>query len=315
MRRLSLISVLWVLSTGAIGGNLKNDSIVGHWRALFDDCEHDLELIINDSLLIFKSEPGTTFLQHKYMISESDSLNDSYTLKLFDSETSIDYGRNFETIFGKNDTAKVKIFIDDNILSFLAFKGGDLSSQYQIVEAYYRETEESKIDYKPNVSTMFYLPEGFRGYSWVAFEQQDGEIEEVDIINGTRGIRIFRIPDSGILKSQSEPMPDALAKREFEFYYLSGNEKSISLINPISRSCLSYIKTESLTESEITELGFDPDRVYVYYYRYNNPGRREINKIFGEEIIGQVFWFRVDTLRNFLKSEPMIPRFQKSENN
>ncbi len=255
------------------GSNLDNDSIVGHWRVLFDDCGHDLELIINDSLLISIDESGATFMQHKYMISNSDSLYDSYTLKLFDSEISMDNGRNFETINGKNDTLMVIIFIDDNILSLLAFKGGDLSSQYSVVEAYYRETEDSKIDYKPIVNTVFYLPGGFRGYSWVALEQQDGEIEEVDIINETKGTRIFRIPTSALLKSQSEPTPDALAKREFEFFYLSGNEKNKTIIIPIPPPCLSYIRTENLTEPEIRELGFDLDSVYVYYYRYNNPNR------------------------------------------
>ena len=144
---------------------------------------------------------------------------------------------------------------------------------------------------------------GFAGYAWVALGQHHGEPADYD----GDGIRALHIPESGLLSTQSAPMPTALAKREFAFYFKDRDGKISGSIPLISNSCITLFKNQSFTYEQIQEYGYDPNRVYVYFYRYNNPARENINKLFGQEIKGQVFWFRVGTLNNLLKFEEMIP--------
>lgn len=274
--------------------------MIGQWKALNSDCEDGGLLIISETSLI--SGSSAFLMKHSYIISDSVSQSGSISLKLFDSKVSTD-GISFSEIVGSADSTRVDVFLDQDILVLLYWKGADRADEYQMPVAYIRKDKSATRDYQPTIRSRFYLPSGYRGYAWVALDQQHGQPAEYD----GEGRRVLQIPESGLLLTQSEPMPTALAKREFAFYFSDKNGIATDSIPLIPADCLSLFKNQQFTNGQIREYGYDPNQVYVYYYRYNNPGRENINKLFGQEIKGQVIWFRVDTLKNLLKSGEMIP--------
>jgi len=278
------------------------DRIIGEWRNLFDDCnsKEGLSLIISEEHL----ETGTSNMRfrHSYFISRETSQGQMMELGLFDSMFSSN-GSDYDTVFGPKDTIKANLYLADDILVLLIFKGGEISDQYQIANAYSKKIKEQRKTFTSKVSTVFVLPDGFRGYSWVAIEQPNGKAPEKD----SEGRPIIEIPENGVLETKASVTPVALAKRELGFYFREDRDNKQGRIPHISDNCRQLFVSKNLTDEEIVNSGYDPDQVYVYYYRYNNPGREEINKLFEKEITGQVFWFRVDTLRNLLKPLSMIP--------
>ena len=275
-------------------------NMIGEWKALYTDCDAGGWLIISETSLILGS---TAFLmKHSYIVSDSVSQSGSISLKLFDFKISND-GISFSDVSGSADSIHVDVFMDQDILILLVWKGGSRADEFQIPIAYIRKDKTKSEVFHPIIRSKFYLPNGYRGYAWVALDQQHGQPAEYD----GEGRRVLQIPESGLLLTQSELMPTALAKREFAFYFSDKNGIATDSIPLIPADCLSLFKIQQFTNGQIREYGYDPNQVYVYYYRYNNPGRENINKLFGKTIKGQVFWFRVDALRNLLKSGEMIP--------
>lgn len=259
-------------------------------------------MTITDSNIVIGSPPS--LLSHSYLLSDSITPDGSITLKLFDTKISHDNGINFHEVFsfGNNDSIKANIFLENDMLVLLVFKGSNRPSEFQQPHAFVREKDRESEKIKPVIRSVFYLPDGFNGYSWIALEQADGEVAEFD----EEGRRVLRIPESGLLSTQAKPMPAALAKRDFAFFYEKTGNTPHEPINIIPENCFNLFQSQKLEEGQIKEHGFDPDQRYVLVFRYNNPGRDGINKLFGRDISGQVLWFRVDTLRNLLKSGDML---------
>lgn len=303
-----LFNVLY-FSKISYGGNLTQANILGNWQAMYRECENDIKIIITDTYIITGS--SFSLIKFSYSISDSVSFDGSISLKLFNAKISADNGLNYSELGSKTDTIKANIFIEKDILVLLIWKGGDRLDEFQIAAAYTRKNESEPFIYQPSIQSKFYLPDGYTGYAWVAMAQSDGDPAEYD----RDGRRILKIPESGLLLTQSKPMPTALAKREFAFYYQMNDGLANDVIPVLPSNCLFYFTKSNLSEEQLIDYGFNPNQIYVHYYRYNNPPREKLNKLFETEIKGQVFWFRVDTLRNLLKSEPMIPRLQKIENN
>ena len=274
--------------------------MIGQWKALNSDCEDGGLLIISETSLI--SGSSAFLMKHSYIISDSVSQSGSISLKLFDSKVSTD-GISFSEISVSTDSIRVDVFLDQDVLVLLFWKGANKADEYQMPVAYIRKDRSVNENYKPTIRSIFYLPVGYAGFAWVALDQQHGQPAEYD----GEGRRVLQIPESGLLITQSETMPTALAKREFAFYFSDKNGIATDSIPLIPTDCLSLFKNQQFTNGQIRDYGYNPNQFYVYFYRYNNPGRENINKIFGQTIKGQVFWFRVDTLKNLLKSVEMVP--------
>ncbi|MBW6479495.1 MAG: hypothetical protein K0B37_08715 [Bacteroidales bacterium] len=274
-------------------------NMIGEWKALNSDCEDGGLLIISETSLI--SGSSAFLMKHSYIISDSVSQSGSISLKLFDYKISND-GISFSKISESDDSVRVDVFLDKDILVLLFWKGDYRPYEYQIPVAYIRKEKSATEVYRPTIRSIFYLPVGYAGYALVALDQHHGEPAEYD----GEGRRILHMPESGLLLTHSEPMPLAMAKREFAFYFNDSDGKISVSLPLLPNSCITLFKNQNFTNEQIQEYGYDPDQIYVYYYRYN-PGRENINKLFGQEIKGQVFWFRVDTLWNLLKFGEMIP--------
>lgn len=281
--------------------NSKQGNLLGEWRLLYDDCSSGETTIIKICDKYIESSSPIMASRVSYIISERYNPDGSIPFKQFDFLHSFD-GLNYEKRTGSRDTIKGKLYLEDDIFVLLNYKGGDRSDEYQDVAAFTRKDDEQGKAFLPMVSTVFVLQDGFRGYSWVATEQLKGKAPAMDY----EGRHIIEIPENGILETKAAITPVALSKRELEFFFRQNWNNGLMSIPHISLNCLTFLQSKNYTDDEIVNFGYEPDQVYVFYFRYNNPGREGINNIFGKEIQGQVFWFRVDTLRDLLKPKPMV---------
>ncbi len=293
---LDFLPLLYMLLSSMVGsaGNLTQNCIIGTWNPMFHECNEDRKLIITDTFLSICF--SDCIIQHSYTITDSGSTGGSFALKLFDSRISFDKGITNSNISGNLDSIKASIFLEKEIMTLLIWKGGDRFTEFQIAEAFIRKEGSEHEIYQSEIRSVFYLPAGYTGNSYVALEQPEGEPAEID----EEGRRVLYIPPSGLLLTMSKPMPTGLAKREFAFYYLDKDVIFNDPIPVIPHNCFYNFYTNELNDEQIKEYGFNPDQIYVYYHRYN-PAREIVNNLFLKDIKGQVFMFRVDTLRNFLK--------------
>jgi|LSQX01.3.fsa_nt_gb hypothetical protein len=303
----SLISFTW-FGYSNIGNcqSFHKKKIIGEWHLLFQDCNDSRILIITDTNIVFDSP--TVLISYSYFLSDSINTDGSISLMLFGTLISYDKGLTFQntvTMGSVSDTVKASIFLENDILVFLLMKGSNRASEFQQPHAFFRATTQESEKAITPVREVFILPDNFLGFSWIAMEQPDGK----PVVYDQNGRRVFRIPESGLLLTQAQPLPTALAKREYSFFFEKKENISSEPVSIIPENCLSLFKSQKLTEEQIREFGYDPKKMYVLVYRYNNPGREEINELFGRTIKGQVLWFRVDTLENLLKYGSMGVRF------
>jgi hypothetical protein len=306
---LGFLLELWCFPKISYSGNPIQDNILGNWQALYRECENEIILNITDTYIITGSL--SFLMKHSYIITDSVSCDGSIPLKLYNTQYSSNNGLDYFEAGSETDTIKASIFLEKDVLILLIWKGGSRIGEFEIAAAYKRKNESEVLINQPIIHSIFYLPDSYTGYAWVAMAQPDGKPTEKDV----QGREVFHIPESGLLLTQSKPMPTALAKREFAFYFVNNGGDVREEISVLSHDCVSFFKKQEFSGEQINEYGFDYDQIYVYYYRYNNPSREKINKFFEKDIKGQVFWFRVDTLKNLLKIEPMLPRFHSIENN
>lgn len=66
---------------------------------------------------------------------------------------------------------------------------------------------------------IYLIPEGFRGKIVVFFDQEDGQEKHYD-----NYARVYRIPESGYLKSQFPKNGGCMNDNRIRFYYKDGNE-------------------------------------------------------------------------------------------
>jgi hypothetical protein len=277
-----------------------SDHLVGVWKPLFRDCGAiDRTITISDRQLIIKHEDTFRFT---YNVSDLLNQNGSFNLSLFDAQFSMDDGISSADLglFG-DDEIRMSLYhsYPDDILVLLPWKP-DIYTPGEVTqpEAFVRIDRDEDIDFKPEIQSIFILPDGFTGFAWIAFEQPDGVVPETDSMSR----RVIKVPESGFLLSQGEPMPVALARGEFAFVYNKNwGEGTAFAIPRIHEECRARLNSGVDIKDIESKIEYHLDHVFVMYCRYNNPGRSIINGFFGKQIVGQVFWFQVDTLSNLIK--------------
>lgn len=131
------------------------------------------------------------------------------------------------------------------------------------------------------VKETFNLPLNFIGDIFVNYNQKGAGNKLVDNQNN----RIIEVSDRGLVKTEFKELILSYAFGVFEFK------------SPIKR--YPFFIQDLMKDTEINKL--NPDSVYVCVYGYNQTGRKQINKMYGEEINGNVLMLKVDTLKNILK--------------
>ncbi len=127
---------------------------------------------------------------------------------------------------------------------------------------------------------IFKLPLNFIGDIFINYHQKGAGNNLVD----RQKNRIISVTDRGFVKTEfkEQILPYAFGLFEFE----SLNKRYPFFIQDL------------MTSTEINRL--NPDSVYVCVYGYNQIGRKEINKLYGEKITGNVLMLKVDTLKNII---------------
>jgi hypothetical protein len=142
-------------------------------------------------------------------------------------------------------------------------------------------------DDKPQIDTnlkndIFKLPLNFIGDIFINYNQKGSGNKFYDSQNN----RIIEVSKNGLVKTEFEELILPLAFGSYEFE------------SPLRQ--YSFFIQGLIKDTEIKRL--KSDSIYVCVYGYNQIGRNEINKLFGEGIDGNVLMLKVDTLKNIFKT-------------
>lgn len=270
----------------------------GEWVPLdIGNCQKD-ERILTFRDGYFTISP--TAFRYAYSISDAIHQEGYWEMYLSEAMASSDGGQNFSEIGnldGSDEKIRVRLYVKDNVLVLLPHKAeGRTAGQVTTPEAFIKTGSLPDLQYTPSIQSVFVIPHGFTGSAWIAMNQPDGEPFAIN----DEGLPVIELPASGLLGSQVPIMAEALAKREFAFYYHTDRTGDYQPIPHIHYKCLDLFRSEGFSEEEVMSQGYDMEQVYVLFFRYDTPGREKINEIFGEKIEGQVMHFRVGKLRDMI---------------
>ncbi len=272
----------------------------GEWVPLdIGNCQKD------ERVLTFRNGyftvSSTSLLRYAYTVSDAIQQDGYWEMYLSEAMASGDGGQNYSEIGNFDDSheiIRVQIYFRDDILVLLPHKAeGITAGQVTMPEAFVRAGSLPDSQYTPSVQSVFVIPDGFTGSAWIAMNQPKGEPFAIN----NEGLPVLELPASGLLRSQVPIMAEALAKREFAFYFHTDRTGDSQPIPHIHYKCLELFRSEGFSKEDILNHGYHPDKVYVLHYRYDVPGREIINEMFGEKIEGQVMHFRVATLKNMIE--------------
>lgn len=241
-----------------------------------------------------------TVFRYAYSISDAIHQDGYWEMYLSEAMASSDGGQNFSEIGnldGPDEKIRVRLYVKDNVLVLLPHKAeGRTAGQVITPEAFVKTGSLPHLQYTSSVQSVFIVPDGFTGSAWIAMNQPKGEPFAIN----NEGLPVIELPASGLLKSQVPIMAEALAKREFAFYFQTDRAGDSQPIPHIHYKCLDLFRSEGFSEEEVLSHGYDMEQVYVMFHRYDTPGREKINELFGERIEGQVMHFRVGKLRDLI---------------
>lgn len=124
--------------------------------------------------------------------------------------------------------------------------------------------------------TIYILPANFSGHVTIAYAHPDGSAPEYDV----HGNRVVHIPPSGLLKTQMKE--DAFGTAGGRYRVLIPDATNQSLI-----------QLPSVDKFYISTCELDPHTVGVLMQGFNQLAREDVNKLFGECIVGNTMMFFV----------------------
>ena len=159
---------------------------------------------------------------------------------------------------------------------------GELKGQIDEIYTFVKKGQD-----KPHVLTVskkeiFMLPSNFIGYVYINYNQKGSGN---NLIAGKNNRKI-EVSNDGLVKTEFEESILPLAFGLYEFK------------SPLQK--YPFFIQDLIKDSEITRL--KADSIYVCVYGFNQDRREKINKLYGQEINGNVLMFRVDTLKNIMKT-------------
>jgi hypothetical protein len=133
-----------------------------------------------------------------------------------------------------------------------------------------------------NEEIEFTIEIGFVGTAYVNFQ---------GIIQNSQK-QTINVPKTGLIEAEFKENPFSIYSGNLSFVENSNAKNKIPFFH--------YSAVEKQSAEKLFKT-YNKDSIYVGLYGFNQIGRNEVNKIFGREVKGNVFMFRVDTLKNLLK--------------
>lgn len=303
MKRIAITYLALHITIAVFGQNPTDFDLQGKWLGIVGETCHD-------SINSIEFFPDGTFLQIGWQTSgpfdwvakRGDyriiDIEGEMFLHMINEEMQYGTGGEFSSNINLNSNSppqsKYVLLSDSSGFCLVALKNILTGSEYEWINPRcYVNSLYLQSDVNQSESLgVFLIPSGYTGRIMVALNQESGQ----EVVFDERSRRVLSIPGNGLLKTQAKPMPMAFAKNQFKYYYQT-DEGVLNELKNISGSCLNSFA--GLSEEELNNLGYDPDEVYVYPFRYN-PARNLINEHFEEEIVGQIKLIIVDVLRDLI---------------
>jgi hypothetical protein len=198
-----------------------------------------------------------------------------YTQPVYDSlilKTQWDYSLRFKYQFVNNSL----ILWDEKSNS------GKLKGHIDEVYSFIKKDQNKQQVSTVSKKEIFMLPSNFIGYVYINYNQEGSGNNLIDAQNN----REIEVSNGGLVKSEFKESILPLASGLYEFK------------SPIKE--YQFFIQDLIKDSDIKNL--KADSIYVCVYGYNQAGRETINELYGQEINGNVLMFRVDTLKNIMKT-------------
>lgn len=248
----------------------------------------------SNSNLVFEFTEDGYFNQYisgeKVIFSSFEKVNRKYE--------EVDYGKMLYKIdqqgdslmvnlFGENNNKfydKYLCFVDGDHLTLANYKQGEgIDNHLQMVNSFFRQgtKKRTKGAYK---SLSLVLPTGFnKNEILIAFGQKNGSHPIVD----SDGNITLNIPQSGLLKTTFVEDLRIISKGRVRIFRKNTNE--------VDEIHVFQFDELALLNSDYIQGRYDPKLIVGFVERFN-PSRDLLNKLFDENILGNVQTFSIDTL-------------------
>lgn len=260
---LSYITVVGQELNGSIKKEMPRSIIYGKWR-FTDQLDRYLQFLPNGEV---------------NFIVESDSEQCQYGIKYRLEQVC-------DTLYlirqhGSGYVERNAIRISGDYMADYSFK--ELEGITAHIDEYGFQVRDSVVQPRPFDEglpiTKFILPCGFHGHVTIAFNQINGVAPEYD----TQANRIVRIPPNGLLKTQLKEDAFGVAARRFAFLIPDSTTEALVMLPSYDKFENPYMR-ESLTNT-----------FGVFMQGFNQLSREDVNRLFGEPIVGNTLMFFVDT--------------------
>lgn len=189
--------------------------------------------------------------------------------------------------------AKQLYFVDNNHLTLVTYKEGkDIDDHIQTVSSYHRIDALSNNfinkSHEKTLSLILNQDIASTKEIYIAYGQPNGIAPKTDSL----GNIVLEVPKSGILKTKFVEDVNIISKGRIKAYYKNENTQTLEEIKVIQLN-------QSIKFGEkIKDNHFLQDSIMVFVERFNPSRDRVVNKVFGEEIEGNVQTFMITSPKN-----------------
>ena len=282
MKKTALFLIVFTL-IGCNDNDIKSQ-LIGKWTDVNDN-KHSIEFFEDGRFIMYSN--GEFFLKN----TEFDSLSFSIDNQVSNTELIIN---------DKNDElfSREMVHLVNNELVRVSFKKGkNINHHIDEFSLYQREGFQSPsqlpIENKNNTIKKYIIPKGYRGTFLVIHDISYGEKPEYD----EDGNEIFRIPNNGILKTQSSATPIKTAKGEMAFYELTAGTDELVELH------LKDVKNKSLSTDE--------HKMNIKVDGYNQLARDVVNEVLEESFSTNILFLSVGSKKQ-IESNELYYRFANS---
>lgn len=258
------------------------EQIIGKWIGVRDK-GYAIEFLKNGEVNIYNSEV-------KFNVGEDNQYIYNFIQKE-DSLFLIIKGERTEVVLLKG-----LVHLEENFLLLTTYKSAfGIKNHFGEMLTCVREGHSLKKDTEVT-RTKFFIPQGFIGTIYVAYNQVGGVAQKYD----DDGNRLIEIPASGLVETVFMEDPLFIAKNSIDFFYERNELENYKGLNLIGYNELKKFFEENWINN--LDSIYRPDAVVVVAAGYNQAGRDHINGLFSKKIQGNVEVYTVDTLRNIFQN-------------
>lgn len=273
--------LLIFLSSNVLKGQVKDsiliNSLIGKWYSYYTVDNPSIELTLSGKYI---------FTVRGINTSENFSYKVNRNIPYFADSL-------IHNIYMKNDSVYIDIFSNKGHLMFkylVNFKNNAIylvSYKHWIVDTCMHIDEIMKygrditINERVKRKTIYIIPDNLKGRIYIAFDQKNGKEPEYD----KHGNRIYRIPESGVLKTKFKPDIFTIYDAQQEFFHI--NSKSGLLKKLPFVAYVDYPDYYSPGKSNL------PKPPFILSQGINTSNRMMVTKQIGENINGNIEFVEV----------------------